>query len=131
MALDRSVRSARWRPRNGRQDTEASTQAQEAEAGPQAAHKRRVVAAHKRGSRTAAVAGQFRHREVALADGGRLVLHANGSITKLDASGEAMAEWSVEDPAWPQMALRLGLQPRPKTIVPEGRRVAEPRPRDG
>ena len=89
------------------------------------------MASQKRRAKSAPTGGRFRPRQIELADGAKLMLHANGSITQLDAAGEAKAEWSVEDPAWPQHALRFGLQPQPETVVPEGRRRAEPRPQEG
>jgi hypothetical protein len=89
------------------------------------------VATQKRRPKPPATTGRFRRRQIELPDGAKLVLHDNGSITQLDAGGEVKAEWSVEDPAWPQHALRFGLQPQPATVVPEGRRRAEPRPQDG
>ena len=92
------------------------------------------MASQKRRAKSASTAGRFRLQDVvdeAIYIGAKLVLHANGSIAQLDAAGEAKAEWSVEDPAWPQYALRFGLQPQPETVVPEGRRRAEPRPQDG
>lgn len=61
----------------------------------------------------------------------KLVLHVNGLITQVDAAGETKAEWPVDDPDWPRHALRFGLQPQSTTVVPDGRRAAEPRPQDG
>ncbi len=89
------------------------------------------MARRKRGSTPPAGTAGFRRRQVELGDGGKLVLNVNGSITQLDAAGAVTAEWSVDDEAWPRHALRFGLHPQPATIVPEGRREAEPRPRDG
>lgn len=86
------------------------------------------MAARKRGSTPPATTARFRRREIDLGDGSKLVLRTTGSIVQLDSAGEAKAEWSVDDADWPRHALRFGLQPQPTTIVPEGRRRAEPRP---
>jgi hypothetical protein len=89
------------------------------------------VAPQKHPAKPSAPAGRFRRRQVELAEGGKLVLRGNGSITHLDVEGAVAGEWSLDDPAWPRYALRFGLQPQRTTVVPEGRREAEPRPRDG
>jgi hypothetical protein len=89
------------------------------------------VAAGKARSKPSAAASRFRRRQIELADGGKLVLHGDGSITQLDAAGEAKQQWAIDDPDWAHYAIRFGLQPQPMTVVPDSRRAAEPRPQDG
>jgi hypothetical protein len=64
-----------------------------------------------------------------LAEGGKLVLNGDGSISQLDAAGETVASWAVDAAEWSTHAIRFGLQPQTTTVAPHGRRVAEPRPR--
>jgi hypothetical protein len=89
------------------------------------------VATKKERPKRPATANRFRRRQIELGDGAKLVLHGNGSITQLDAAGEATAQWAVGDADWARYAIRFGLQPQPTTVVPESRREAEPRPQDG
>ena len=81
--------------------------------------------------RASAANRRFRRRQIALADGGKLVLAGNGSITMTDAAGETTGTWSVGDPDWAGHAIRFGLQPQPITVPPQGRRESAPRPTDG
>lgn len=89
------------------------------------------MATGKTRSRAPAAARRFRRRQIELAEGGKLVLHGDGSITQTDAAGEATQQWAIGDPDWARYAIRFGLQPQPTTVVPESRRAAEPRPTDG
>ncbi len=66
---------------------------------------------------------RFKRREVELAEGGKLVLHTDGSIGQLDSQGEAVQAWAMGDPDWPRHAIRFGLLPQPSTTVPPDARV--------
>ena len=74
---------------------------------------------------------RYKHRELELAEGGKLVLSGDGSITQTDAAGETAGKWVVTDPEWAGHALRFGLQPQAETIAPHGRRLSDPRPQGG
>ena len=88
------------------------------------------MAQRKNRSQPTGAASRFRRRKIALAEGGHLVLHGDGSITQTDAAGDTVQQWAVTDPEWARRAIRFGLQPQPQTVVPESRREAEPRPQD-
>jgi hypothetical protein len=81
-------------------------------------------------ARPSAANRRFRRRQIELPEGGKLVLRGDGSITLTDAAGETTGTWAVDDPDWARHAIRFGLQPQPATILPQGRRDAEPRPND-
>ena len=89
------------------------------------------MATGKTRSRAPAAGRRFRRRQIELAEGGKLVLRGDGSITQTDAAGEATHQWAIGDQDWARYAIRFGLQPQPTTVVPESRRAAEPRPTDG
>jgi hypothetical protein len=89
------------------------------------------VAPNKTRSQPTAAGRRFRRHQLDLAEGGKLVLHGDGSITQTDAAGETTRRWAIGDPDWARYAIRFGLQPQPETVVPESRRAAEPRPQDG
>ena len=82
-------------------------------------------------SRPSPAARRFRRRHLELAEGGKLVLHGDGSISQVDAAGETTGTWTIGDPEWAGHAIRFGLQPQPETIAPHGRRISEPRPQGG
>jgi hypothetical protein len=71
---------------------------------------------------------RFKPRQVELADGGRLLLDAGGSITLLDASGAQVGAWSRADADWASHAIRFGLFPQDATVAPTGRHVEGFRP---
>ncbi len=77
--------------------------------------------------RTAAHGHGFRRRELAVADGGKLVLDTDGSITQFDAQGAPVAAWATSDPEWPSHAIRFGVSPRPSTATPPDSREKESR----
>ena len=89
------------------------------------------MAPRKGRPRPTAQGSRFRRRQIELADGGKLVLHGNGSISQTDSAGETARQWAIDDPDWARYAIRFGLQTQPDTVVPESRRDAEPRPQDG
>lgn len=72
--------------------------------------------------RPTAQSHRFRRREVALADGGKLVLKSDGSIDQVDAEGQPTGTWLRGDPDWARHAIRFGLQPQGETVVPPGLR---------
>ncbi|MGD0862552.1 MAG: hypothetical protein ABSA21_07295 [Candidatus Limnocylindrales bacterium] len=74
---------------------------------------------------------RFRRRDLALTEGGKLVLHADGSISQVDGQGEAVGEWATDDPEWPRHAIRFGLLPQPATTTPADSRVKDDRPPGG
>jgi hypothetical protein len=71
---------------------------------------------------------RFKHRELELPDGGKLVLYADGSIAQLGADGTRTQKWSSDDPEWASHAIRFGLFPQDATVPPTGRYVEEIRP---
>jgi len=77
---------------------------------------------------TAAHGRRFKHRELDLADGGKLVLKADGSISQVDASGAPTQTWDPADPDWASHAIRFGLFPQDATVAPTGRFIDDRRP---
>jgi hypothetical protein len=88
------------------------------------------VAAKAKAPRRAVGSHSFKRRQLEMADGGKLVLRPDGAITQTDAAGEVTRTWAAIDPEWAGMAIRFGVLPQTETTVPDGRRVADPRPRD-
>lgn len=71
---------------------------------------------------------RFRQRELDLADGGRLVLKADGSISQVDDAGTSTHTWEPADPEWASHAIRFGLFPQDATVPPTGRYIEGMRP---
>jgi hypothetical protein len=70
---------------------------------------------------TSATRGRrFKPRELDLADGGRLVLGVDGSIDHIDERGSTKHGWKLDDPEWPDQAIRFGLHPQGRTATPHG-----------
>jgi hypothetical protein len=88
------------------------------------------VAKKPTGTKRAVLTHSFKRRELSGADGGKLVLSSDGSIAQIDAAGATTKTWTTDDPDWAGMALRFGVQPQTETTVPDGRRVAAPRPHE-
>lgn len=63
---------------------------------------------------------RFKPNTLKLADGGKLVLAADGSIDHLDDQGTRMHRWTPDDPGWPDQAIRFGLHPQALTVTPQG-----------
>jgi hypothetical protein len=63
---------------------------------------------------------RYRRHELALADGGKLVLRPDGAIEHRDAEGAVAQTWRPDDPDWPDRAIRFGLRPEATTVRPEG-----------
>ncbi len=70
---------------------------------------------------------RYRRHELALPDGGRLRLAADGAIARLDADGLTIRSWPPGDPDWPNQAIRFGLRPQPRTVSPNSQRVEDTR----
>lgn len=82
--------------------------------------------------RQAAAHGRhFKRRETDLAEGGKLVLNGDGSISQLGPEGETTHTWATDDPEWARHGIRFGLHPQAATIAPHGRRARDPRPPNG
>lgn len=73
--------------------------------------------------------GRYRRHEITLADGGRLVLSADGSIVQVDQHGVTTHAWTTDDPDWPDQAIRFGLHPQAPTVPPPSRREQTKPPR--
>ena len=72
-------------------------------------------------SRKPATRGRrFKPRALELADGGRLVLGADGSIDRIDDHGSRMHRWTPDDSEWPDQAIRFGLHAQAPTVTPQG-----------
>ena len=71
---------------------------------------------------------RFKRRELQLADGGTLVLNADGSIAQLDGDDKPTHTWAPADPDWASHAIRFGLFPQDATVPPTGRYVDDMRP---
>jgi len=71
---------------------------------------------------------RYRHRELKLADGGRLVLRTDGTIARFDDADTRTASWTTDDPEWQGYAIRFGLHPEPGTVAPNGSGVRGTRP---
>jgi hypothetical protein len=72
-------------------------------------------------------ARRYRRHVQALPDGGRLTLREDGTIERLGADGSTVGSWRPDDPDWPGQAIRFGLRPQPKTVAPQGQRIADTR----
>ena len=77
---------------------------------------------------TAAHGRRFKHRELDLADGDKLVMKADGSISQVDASGAPTQTWDPADHDWASHAIRFGLFPQDATVAPTGRFIDDRRP---
>jgi hypothetical protein len=71
---------------------------------------------------------RYKRRELNLAEGGKLVLGADGSIVQVDADGSPTHTWAPDDPEWARHAIRFGLYPQDATVPPTGRYVDDMRP---
>ena len=69
---------------------------------------------------------RFKRRELEL-DGGKLILHTEGSISQVDGQGEVVGKWGMDDPEWSRHAIRFGLLPQPSTQTPPDARVRAPK----
>jgi len=62
----------------------------------------------------------YKRRELATADGGRLVLRTDGTIELLAADRTVVQSWSREDDEWSVHAFRFGIRVQERTIAPRG-----------
>ena len=86
------------------------------------------MASDKKDRLPADAARRFRHHEIAIADGGKLVLRVDGSIAQFDSAGATGGKWAPSEPEWAGHAIRFGLRPQAETTLPQGRRAPAPRP---
>jgi hypothetical protein len=63
---------------------------------------------------------RYKRREIAQADGGRLLLNADGSIEARAADGTVTQSWRPEDPEWGLHAFRFGIHAQERTVAPRG-----------
>ena len=84
------------------------------------------MAREERQKRPTVPGHRFKRRELILGEGGKLVLHANGSIGQVDGEGVLKQTWAPDDPEWARHAIRFGLLPQPGTVVPPDARVRVP-----
>jgi hypothetical protein len=70
----------------------------------------------------------FRRRELALPDGGKLILHPDGAISEVDGAGATVAGWATGDAEWARHAIRFGVLPQAPTIAPPDSRTADSKP---
>lgn len=75
------------------------------------------------GARPGSQGRRFKRRELELEEGGKLVLHTDGSIRQIGDDGETKRTWTRDDPEWARHAIRFGLLPQPSTTVPPDARV--------
>jgi hypothetical protein len=73
-------------------------------------------------------AHRFKRRELRSADGGILVLTADGTINQVGADGKTTRSWAPDDEEWPYQALRFGVHPQADTVTPDGRQRSDMRP---
>jgi len=60
-----------------------------------------------------------------LPDGGKLRLHADGTIERRDADGSKVSAFRPNEPEWAAQAIRFGLRPEPVTVAPQGQRIED------
>lgn len=73
--------------------------------------------------RTAPTRPSLRHykrRELATADGGRLVLRTDGTIDLQSVDGTVAQSWGPEDAEWGTYAFRFGIRVQRRTMAPRG-----------
>jgi len=71
---------------------------------------------------------RFKRHELELADGGKLVLGVDGSISHVHEDGTSAQSWTPDDPEWPDQAIRFGLHPQVPTVRPQDRGVPGTKP---
>lgn len=74
---------------------------------------------------------RFKQHELELADGGKLILAADGSIERVDEGGARKRAWTPDDPEWASLAIRFGLLPEGPTLTPRGRGLEATKPPHG
>lgn len=70
----------------------------------------------------------YKRRELATADGGRLVLRTDGTIELLAADRKVAQSWGPEDAEWGTYAFRFGIRLQARTTTPRGPDTASAKP---
>ena len=70
----------------------------------------------------------YKRRELATADGGRLVLRTDGTIELLAADGTVTQSWGPEEAEWGTYAFRFGIRLQARTMAPRGPDTASAKP---
>lgn len=70
----------------------------------------------------------FRSRRLALADGGRLDLRVDGTITAFAPDGTVSGTWPMGAEGWPEQAFRFGIRSQEPTTRPDGRVIDDAKP---
>jgi hypothetical protein len=71
---------------------------------------------------------RYRPRRLTVGDDEVLALLGDGAIEHRDAAGTLLARWTPGEPAWPDHAVRFGLQASATTVPPRGRYVPGAKP---
>jgi hypothetical protein len=77
------------------------------------------VARGNKQSRQSASGHRFKHHEIELPEGVKLVLAEDGTIVETGADGTAVRTWLMADPEWARVAIRFGVQPPSETAAPD------------
>jgi len=77
------------------------------------------VARTQKQSRQSATGHRFKHHEIELPEGGKLVMSQDGQIAEFGSDGTAVRSWPIADPGWAGMAIRFGVQPPSDTAAPD------------
>jgi hypothetical protein len=77
------------------------------------------VARNNKQARQSAAGHRFKHHEIELADGAKLVLGEDGTIVETGADGTTVRTWPMADPEWARVAIRFGVQPPSETTAPD------------
>ena len=85
------------------------------------------MASEGKGAKATSPGHRYKRREIDLAEGGKLVLHTDGSLSQIDGAGEVVQKWAADDPEWPRHAIRFGLLSQPHTQTPPDTRVRAPK----
>ena len=62
----------------------------------------------------------YKRREMAMPDGGTLVLRTDGTIDLLAADHTVVQSWAPDDAEWSAHAFRFGIRVQERTIAPRG-----------
>ena len=70
----------------------------------------------------------YKRPELAIPDGGRLVLRTDGTIELLAADGTVTQSWGPEEAEWGTYAFRFGIRLQARTMAPRGPDTASAKP---
>jgi hypothetical protein len=70
----------------------------------------------------------YKRRELATADGGRLVLRTDGTIDLLASDHTVVQSWDPGDPEWGAHAFRFGIRVQERTVAPRGPDIGSDKP---